>query len=348
MDLVDLGEEARLYNRDVSSFLPGCLKSSHLWALRIPSPHSAIGSQQHQETRHPDVPTWPSDRHHPSFNSSSIWRTPKSTITLSKQRLVETMSLDRSHLFTCGICCSPRLVLGKKGHFRVLQTYAQGGSRERSALVKQGPPFSIPEVSRQDVDTIIAFKELKRFTHILSVVGQKDICVIVRFPEDATPPYPSLPPTQHLHYPPGTPPGPTSTHLGLGITTTLTVTTLPTHGLHPLGIACTDMRFGMAFLLSRLRLFENGPYDHDALAYEAGFLAQLEREYHPVYVETVKVCTKVHSSDGKEVYHRSECKVLELGEIPADKSLMKLMVQLKESGRFGDLLVRASLDGIPR
>ncbi|KAK0456846.1 hypothetical protein EV421DRAFT_2013888 [Armillaria borealis] len=97
--------------------------------------------------------------------------------------------------------------LASKGLFRVLRTHAQDGSRVRSAreqlmreygeplwnrmqaLVRRGLPFSVPEVSRKDVDTIIkAFKELKHFTHILSVVGQRDICVIVRFPEDATPP----------------------------------------------------------------------------------------------------------------------------------------------------------------
>ncbi|PBK77596.1 hypothetical protein ARMSODRAFT_1012741 [Armillaria solidipes] len=101
-----------------------------------------------------------------------------------------------------------------------IHTYAQGGPRVRSAreqlmrkygeplwnrmhaLVRRGLPFPVPEVSRQDVEAIIkAFKVLKRFTHILSVVGQRVICVIVRFPEDATPllsipvPTPNLAPT---------------------------------------------------------------------------------------------------------------------------------------------------------
>lgn len=36
--------------------------------------------------------------------------------------------------------------------------------------------------------------------------------------------------------------------------------------------------------------------------------------------------------------HRRDRRVLDFGEIPTDKSLMgKTMVQLEESGRFGDL-----------
>ncbi|KAK0245288.1 hypothetical protein EDD85DRAFT_943692 [Armillaria nabsnona] len=300
--------------------------------------------------------------------------------------------------------------------YRVLQTYAQGGSREHSvqeqlkreygeplwnrmqALVRQGPPFTIPEVSRKDVDaTIKAFRQLKRFTTELrsytigtgtianlglQVGPKKDICVIVRFPEDAMPPPCILVPIPNAapKVPARNAVGPNfnlpeprhfedfNYHDYVDLAQQKKYLQLCPHADYilwgsngvPLAFTYTDMRFAMAFLHYRHRLFENGPYDHDALAYlimalrpavrgkripEAVLLAQLEREYHPGYVETVKACIKARPSDGKEVYHRRDGKVFELGEIPADKTLMgKIMVQLKESGRFGDLLGRVSLD----
>ncbi|SJL05274.1 uncharacterized protein ARMOST_08640 [Armillaria ostoyae] len=204
------------------------------------------------------------------------------------------------------------------------------------------------------------FEQSKRFTEELRAyaigsrtianlrlqVGQKeDVCVVVRFPEDAMPP-PCMPvptlkrapkvPVWNAVVPNCNLPEPKNTIATTGYRLLLYTPTL---------------RFAVAFLHYRHRLFQSGPYDHVTLTYsivalrpavrkkilEVLLIAQLERQYHPEYVEIVKACTKVRSSDGKEVYHRSGRRVF-VGEIPADKSLMgKTMVQLKESGRFGDL-----------
>ncbi len=163
------------------------------------------------------------------FDSASISRPPQSKITLSKQHLADqttslvsssTRSLARSHLSTSGMCCS---ALASKGLFRVLQTYAQGGSRGPSVqeqlkreygeplwnrmqpLVRRGPPFSVPEVSRKDIELrSYAISSGGTANPRLQVGPKKDVCIIVRFQEDARPP-PTLSPTQHLKYSPRTP-----------------------------------------------------------------------------------------------------------------------------------------------
>ncbi|SJL05332.1 uncharacterized protein ARMOST_08699 [Armillaria ostoyae] len=141
------------------------------------------------------------------------------------------------------------------------------------ALVRRGLPFPVPEVSRQDFEAIIkAFKELKRFTHILSVVGQKDIRVVVRFPEDAMPP-PSIPvPTPNpapstcleLHQANFNLPEPKHSAFDYYYSAHTRITSSG-YRLYRYAI-----RHGVP---SFPALFENGPYDHDALAYEAVFFS---------------------------------------------------------------------------